>query len=98
MLRKEIREAVGTYEEIAKRFSVNKTTVWRIRKGRYCNSSCIYNRHVATITTGSTWRIGITETMAYTTTQLAAIEAAIATVVTVEIDNRRVTIALSAIC
>lgn len=34
MLRKEIREAVGTYEEIAKRFSVNKTTVWRIRKGR----------------------------------------------------------------
>lgn len=33
-LHQAIRDANGTYEEIARQFKVHRTTVWRIRKGR----------------------------------------------------------------
>lgn len=33
-LRQAIRDALGTHEEIARKFHVNRSTVWRIRKGR----------------------------------------------------------------
>lgn len=32
--RQAIRDAVGTYDEIAAAFNVSTTTVWRVRKGR----------------------------------------------------------------
>ncbi len=32
--RQAIRDAVGSYAEIANKFSVSLTTVWRVRKGR----------------------------------------------------------------
>ena len=33
-LRQAIRDATGTYDEIARKFRVSRVTVWRYRKGR----------------------------------------------------------------
>ncbi|MEY4967287.1 MAG: hypothetical protein RL274_2870 [Pseudomonadota bacterium] len=33
-MRQAIRDAVGTYDEIARAYGVSTTTVWRVRKGR----------------------------------------------------------------